>query len=229
MTDLIVAEKQETMTSSQLAELLGKEKKEINRNIKAMFGDEIDGGRIPPSLDSRGYVIDYHLPELESKMFVAKHDISYLKKITQFWIDNKKPALPQDLPTALRLYADQLEITASQEKLIAEQKPKALFADAVTSSASSILVGELAKLICQNGVKIGQNRLFVWLRDNGYLVRQRGENFNLPTQRSMDRGWFEIKVTTIDNRDGSKRRTSTTKVTGKGQVYFVNKFLGEGE
>lgn len=96
MTDLIVAEKQETMTSSQLAELLGKEKKEINRNIKAMFGDEIDGGRIPPSLDSRGYVIDYHLPELESKMFVAKHDISYLKKITQFWIDNKKPA-PKEL------------------------------------------------------------------------------------------------------------------------------------
>ena len=142
-------------------------------------------------------------------------------------LESNAPALPQDLPTALRLYADQLEITASQEKLIAEQKPKALFADAVTSSASSILVGQLAKLICQNGVKVGQNRLFVWLRNNGYLIKQHGENFNLPTQRSMDGKWLEVKERVVENKDGSTRVTRTTKVTGKGQVYFINKFLGE--
>lgn len=116
-----------------------------------------------------------------------------------------------------------------QKRLVAEQtlekqKPKVLFANAVETSNSSVLVGELAKIMKQNGVNIGQNRLFEWLRDNGYLIKS-GESKNLPTQRSMEQGLFEIKKRTINNPDGSVRVTSTPKVTGKGQIYFVDKFL----
>lgn len=103
-------------------------------------------------------------------------------------------------------------------------KPKVLFADAVSASHTSILVGDLAKLLRQNGVEIGQNRLFRFLRDNGYLCSH-GERYNLPTQRSMDRGWFQVKETTINQPDGSIRVTRTVKVTGKGQQYFINLFL----
>ena len=103
-------------------------------------------------------------------------------------------------------------------------KPKILFADAVSASHSSILVGDLAKLLRQNGVEIGQNRLFSFLREKGYLCSQ-GERYNLPTQRSMDRGWFQVKETTINQPNGSVRITRTVKVTGKGQQYFINLFL----
>ena len=104
-------------------------------------------------------------------------------------------------------------------------KPKELFADAVTTSHTSILVGDLAKLLKQNGVDIGQNRLFKWLRDKGYLIKQNGQSWNMPTQKSMELQLFEVKETTINNPDGSVRISKTTKVTGKGQQYFVNKFL----
>ena len=112
------------------------------------------------------------------------------------------------------------------ETKIQQDKPKVLFADAVDSSTSSVLIGELAKLISQNGYDIGQNRLFEWLRDNGFLIKRKGESFNLPTQRSMEQGLMDIKKRTINNADGSIRTTRTTKVTGKGQQYFINKFLG---
>ena len=103
-------------------------------------------------------------------------------------------------------------------------KPKAIFADAVSASKTSILVGELAKVLKANGIDIGQKRLFAWLRDNHYLM-QKGESYNLPTQKSMDLGLMEIKKSTVNNADGSIRTVTTTKITGKGQVYFVNKFL----
>lgn len=109
-----------------------------------------------------------------------------------------------------------------------ELKPKALFADAVDASKTSILIGDLAKLIKQNGYNIGQNRLFQWLRDNGYLIARKGESYNMPTQRSLDLGVAEIKERTHNNPDGSIRISRTPKITGKGQVYFVNKFLNEG-
>ena len=105
-----------------------------------------------------------------------------------------------------------------------ELKPKALFADAVSASNESILIGQLAKLIRQNGYEIGQNCLFEWMRENEYLIKK-GERYNQPTQKSMDLGLFEVKERTITNPDGSTRITLTTKVTGKGQVYFINKFL----
>ncbi len=110
----------------------------------------------------------------------------------------------------------------------AEMKPKALFADAVATSHSSILVGDLAKILRQNGVIIGQHRLFNWLRNTGYLIKS-GASKNMPTQRAMEMGLFEVKESTVTNPDGTVRITRTTKVTGKGQQYFINKFLGNYE
>lgn len=104
-------------------------------------------------------------------------------------------------------------------------KPKVLFADAVATSKTSILVGELAKIIKQNGVDIGQNRFFNWLRDEGYLIKRRGTDYNMPTQKAMEMGLFEIKETVIAHSDGHTSITKTPKVTGNGQCYFINKFL----
>ena len=104
-------------------------------------------------------------------------------------------------------------------------KPKEIFADAVATSKQSILIGQLAKLICQNGHEIGQQRLFRWMRENGYLMKH-GSNYNMPMQRYVEQGLFEIKESAVTNPDGSVRITKTTVVTGKGQVYFINKFLG---
>lgn len=106
-------------------------------------------------------------------------------------------------------------------------RPKALFADAVSVSHTSILIGELAKLIKQNGVDIGAKRLFSWLREKGYLIKRKGTDWNMPTQKSMDLELFEVKETTIARSDGSVSISKTPKVTGKGQIYFVNKFLSE--
>lgn len=112
-----------------------------------------------------------------------------------------------------------------QKAQIDEMTPKALFADAVSASSTSILVGDLAKLIRQNGMDIGQNRLFDWLRNNGYLIRAKGMSWNMPTQRSMDMGLFEVKETSITHADGHISVNKTVKVTGKGQIYFVNKLV----
>lgn len=116
---------------------------------------------------------------------------------------------------------------AEKEKQIERMRPKEIFADAVSASKSSILVGDLAKILHQNGIEIGQKRLFVWLRSNGYLIKQQGASWNMPTQKSMELGLFEIKETTITHLDGHITTSKTVKVTGKGQVYFITKFLKE--
>lgn len=113
------------------------------------------------------------------------------------------------------------------ETQIEKDKPKVLFADAVATTKTSILVGELAKIIKQNGVEIGQRRLFEWLRQNGFLIKRKGVDYNMPTQYSMERELFEIKETSITHSDGHVSISKTPKVTGKGQQYFINKFLGE--
>ncbi|MCH4365403.1 phage antirepressor KilAC domain-containing protein [Staphylococcus haemolyticus] len=158
------------------------------------------------------YINKFNEMERQIAQPVASYMIKDPVKRAELWIEEQKEK--QHL----------LEQNTVQQKQIEEYKPKALFADAVNSSNSSILVGELAKLISQNGVKIGQNRLFEWLRNNGYLIK-RGENYNLPTQRSCDLGIMDIKKRTQNNPDGSIRVTRTTKITGKGQQYFINKFL----
>lgn len=131
--------------------------------------------------------------------------------------------------TLIQLATNLKEERVKRKALEAENnamKPKALFADAVAASHTSILIGDLAKLIKQNGVNIGQRRLFAWMRENGWLMKQ-GSSKNLPTQRGMEREFFEVKESTISNPDGSVRTTKTTKVTGKGQQYFINHFLNE--
>ena len=133
-------------------------------------------------------------------------------------------------PDLLISVAQELKIEREKRKILEAEretnKPKVLFADSVQSSKKSILVGDMAKLIKQNGVDIGQNRLFAWLRKEGYLISRRGESFNTPTQKSMELGILEIKESTHVNPDGSVRLTKTPKVTGKGQIYFINKFRG---
>lgn len=122
--------------------------------------------------------------------------------------------------------AERDKIIEQKQARIEQMKPKEIFADAVSASHTSILVGDLAKLICQNGYKIGQNRLFDWLRDNGYLMKY-GTSRNMPQQKYVEQGLFEVKESNLQNPDGSVRITRTTKVTGKGQIYFVNKFLSK--
>ena len=133
-----------------------------------------------------------------------------------------------ELATQLKTEQEQrrrLETTvAAQSKQMEQDKPKVLFADSVTASSSSILIGELAKLIKQNGVDIGQRRLFEWMRANGYLIKRKGSEYNLPTQRSMEQGLMEIKETSVVHT-GYTTISKTPKVTGKGQVYFINLFL----
>lgn len=121
--------------------------------------------------------------------------------------------------------AERDKIIEQKQARIEQMKPKEIFADAVATSHTSILVGDLAKLICQNGYQIGAKRLFSWLRDNGYLIKRKGADWNMPTQKSMEMGLFEIKESTHINGSGCNVTTRTPKITGKAQVYFVNKFL----
>lgn len=116
----------------------------------------------------------------------------------------------------------------TQSKEIERMKPKEIFADAVAASQTSILIGDLAKLLKQNGVATGQKRLFEWLRENGYLIKRKGADWNMPTQKAMEMELFEVKESTVNNPDGSVRINKTTKVTGKGQQYFINKFINRG-
>lgn len=132
--------------------------------------------------------------------------------------------LPQTYSEALRELAEQAERNEKLEARIETMRPKEIFADAVAASKTSILIGELAKLITQNGYQIGQTRLFKWMRTNGYLIKE-GSSKNMPMQRYVQQGLFEIKESSVQNPDGSVRITKTTKVTGKGQQYFINKFL----
>lgn len=111
------------------------------------------------------------------------------------------------------------------EEKVEQDKPKVLFADAVATAKTSILIGELAKILKQNGVDIGQNRLFEWMRRNGFLIQRKGTDYNMPTQRAMEAGLFEIKETSITHADGHVSVSKTPKVTGKGQQYFISRFL----
>lgn len=119
------------------------------------------------------------------------------------------------------------KIIENKDKEINRMKPKEVFADAVATSKTSILVGELAKILKQNGADIGQNKLFAWMREKGYLIKRKGSDYNMPTQKSMEMGLFEIKETSITKPDGSTHISKTTKVTGKGQIYFTNKFAAK--
>ena len=150
------------------------------------------------------------------------------KEVRQYFIQVEKDFnSPEKIMARALLMADQK--VHKLETQIEADRPKVLFADAVSASHTSILVGDLAKLISQNGYKIGGNRLFVWLRENGYLIKRKGSDWNMPTQRSMEMKLFEIKESTITHPDGHISVSKTVKVTGKGQQYFINKFLSKDE
>lgn len=138
------------------------------------------------------------------------------KRVNQLQCQNERQA---------QLISDQDKQIEVRDKHLQQLRPAATFAHAVETSSSSILVGDLARIIKQNGVEIGQNRLFNWMRSNGYLINRSGESYNLPTQKALNQGLFEIKKTVITKPDGTSLVTTTPKVTGKGQIYFVNKFL----
>lgn len=134
--------------------------------------------------------------------------------------------LAKALMVAQNKIAEKDRIIERKQERIEAMKPKEIFADAVSASKTSILIGDLAKIICQNGYQIGQRRLFQWMRDNGYLMKN-GSSYNMPKQKYVENGLFEIKESNVQNPDGSVRITKTTKITGKGQIYFVNKFVGK--
>nr|DAY35460.1 MAG TPA: KilAC domain protein [Caudoviricetes sp.] len=167
-------------------------------------------------------VLSSRKPEAkEFKRWITHEVLPSLRKYGTYSMD-----IPRTLPDALKAYASEIEAHNKTKALLEEQKPKVVFADAVNASHTSILVGELAKLLRQNGYSIGQNRLFERLRNDGYLIKS-GSSKNVPTQKSMDMKLFEIKETTIVNSDGTLRITKTPKVTGKGQIYFINRFMSE--
>lgn len=148
------------------------------------------------------------------------------KEVRKYFIQVEKDFnSPEKIMARALLMADQK--VHKLEAQIEADKPKVIFADAVSASKSSCLIGELAKILKQNGIDIGQNKLFQWLRSNGYLISRKGESWNQPTQKSMQLGLFELKKTNINHADGHTTVNTTTKVTGKGQQYFINKFLNQ--
>ena len=132
---------------------------------------------------------------------------------------------PDNFIQVLQAFKEEQRKNQELQQQIDDNRPKVIFAEAVDASKNSILIGNLAKLLCQNGYKIGQNKLFAWLREHGFLISCKGERWNMPKQSYVDQGLFELKKSIVNNPDGTTKVTHTTKVTGKGQIYFINGFL----
>lgn len=154
------------------------------------------------------------------KRWVTSEVLPALRKTGQYQV---KELSGQELMAKALIEAQ--SVLAAKDKQIEQMKPKVVFADAVATSHTSILVGELAKILKQNGIDMGQKRLFAWLREKGYLIKRQGTDYNMPTQKAMELGLFEIKEGSYVNGSGVNITTKTPKVTGKGQQYFINKFL----
>ena len=178
-------------------------------------------------------VLSSKLPTAKKfKRWVTNEVIPSIRKHGAYMTPDKLEKVllsPDTLMQLAQNLKDEQEKRKALEAQIESQKPAVLFTGAVETSKTSILIGELAKMLKQNGINIGQNRLFAWMREKGYLIKRKGTDYNMPTQRSMDMGLFEIKETTINNPDGSIKISKTPKVTGKGQVYFINLFLNKEE
>lgn len=193
------------------------------------------GGKKPLVVNESGFytlVLKSRKPQAKPfQKWVTGEVLPSIRKHGGYLTPQKIEEVLTDPDTIIQLATTLKEEQARRKALEAENRvmqPKALFADAVAASHTSILVGELAKLLKQNGVDIGQNRLFKWLRENGYLMKA-GSSYNMPTQRSMEQELFEVKETSITHSDGHITVQKTPKVTGKGQQYFINRFLTKGE
>lgn len=215
-----------------VAEALGYKRptKAIQERVDAVDKDEVpiqdSIGRMQktPIINESGLYALIFGSKLESaqkfKRWVTSEVLPALRKTGQYQV---KELSGQELMAKALIEAQ--SVLAAKDKQIEEMKPKALFADAVATSHTSILVGELAKILKQNGIDMGQKRLFAWLREKGYLIKRKGTDYNMPTQKAMDLGLFEIKEGSYVNGSGVNITTKTPKVTGKGQQYFINKFL----
>lgn len=187
-----------------------------NRNMTVInesgFYALVLSSKLPRAKEFKRWVTSEVLPTIRKNGMYATDEL----------LDNPDFAI-----ATLQKLKEEREAKKLLEATIEEQKPKVIFADAVSASKSSCLIGELAKILKQNGINIGQNKLFQWLRSNGYLISRRGDSWNQPTQKSMQLGLFELKKTNINHADGHTTTNTTTKVTGKGQQYFINKFLNQ--
>lgn len=174
-------------------------------------------------------ILSSKLPQAkEFKRWVTSEVLPTIRKHGMFATDELLDN-PDFAIATLQKLKEEREAKKLLEATIEEQKPKVIFANAVSASHTSILVGEFAKLMRQNGVNLGQNRMFAWLRENGYLINRKGSDKNMPTQKSMEFGLFEIKETTINHSDGHISINKTPKITGKGQLYFADKLLSKDD
>lgn len=195
----------------------------LGRNQEASFITEGDlyrlimKSKLPSAEKFESWVMDEVLPSI-------RENGGYIEGQENL---SDEELLAKALMVAQKKIDERDKIISEKQEHIDRMRPKEIFADAVSASQTSILIGALAKIISQNGVQIGQNRLFTWMRDNDYLISRKGTDYNMPKQRAMDLGLFEIKERTINNPDGSVRITRTVMVTGKGQQYFINKFLSD--
>lgn len=196
------------------------------QNVTPYIIDSLGRKQHPTFINESGLyalVFGSKLPSAKKfKRWVTSEVLPALRKTGQYQV---KELSGSELMAKALIEAQ--NVLAAKDKQIEEMKPKALFADAVATSHTSILVGELAKILKQNGIEMGQKRLFAWLREKGYLIKRQGTDYNMPTQKSMDLGLFEIKEGSYVNGSGVNITTKTPKVTGKGQQYFINKFLAK--
>ena len=230
----LVIDNEPWFIGKDVAEALGYKRptKAIQDRVDAVDKDEVpiqdSIGRMQktPIINESGLYSLIFGSELESakkfKRWVTSEVLPALRKTGQYQV---KELSGQELMAKALIEAQ--NVLAAKDKQIEAMKPKALFADAVATSHTSILVGELAKILKQNGIEMGQKRLFARLRENGYLIKRKGTDYNMPTQKAMDLGLFEIKEGSYINGSGANITTKTPKVTGKGQQYFINKFLAK--
>lgn len=194
------------------------------QNVTPYIIDSLGRKQHPTFINESGLyalVFGSKLPSAKKfKRWVTSEVLPALRKTGQYQV---KELSGSELMAKALIEAQ--SVLAAKDKQIEEMKPKALFADAVATSHTSILVGELAKILKQNGIEMGQKRLFAWLREKGYLIKRQGTDYNMPTQKAMELGLFEIKEGSYVNGSGVNITTKTPKVTGKGQQYFINKFL----
>lgn len=230
---------QKYLDSREVAEMVGKQHNDLLKDIRR-YVQQLSEGKISHTdfftesqyTDKSNRQKPCYLVTKKGCEFIA-HKLTGVKgtEFTAKYInrfhemeDTIKTQLPQGNDLIALAVIEAQKMIAERDKQIERMKPKEIFADAVSASETSILVGDLAKLISQNGYKIGQKRLFEWLRTNNFLIKC-GSSRNMPQQRFVEQGLFEVKESNIQNPDGSVRITRTTKVTGKGQIYFVNKFM----
>lgn len=221
----------EKMSSREIAQLTGKMHKHVlvdcdklNDNYRKLGMDEISA--MDYRADNGQIYREMLLTKMQTMDLMTGYSVELRIKVNRRWeeLENRNPVKEISKIDLARMIIESEEENQRLQLEIQQNEPLVTFAKALHISAHSILIGELAKILKQNSIEIGQNRLFDWLRDNSYLMKS-GEQRNLPTQRSLELGLFEVKTTTINNPDGSVRVTKTTKVTPKGQEYFINKFL----